>query len=517
MHDPLRSKLKVLSSVAVAFALGLFMASGLGWTAPTHAMPTVSSQPQVTEEEVRPALDLSDAFVNVSEKVTPAVVRIEVVRPRSVNGQNIEVPEQFRRFFDMPEGQEMPPQRSGGSGFIISDDGFILTNDHVVANATEITVWTRDRRSFPAELIGTDPTTDVAVIKIDQTGLPTLSFGDDESLRVGEWILAVGNPGFGGATQLDYTVTAGIVSAKGRPLQLLQSELLRNPEFGAESAGFAIEDFIQTDAVINPGNSGGPMVNLMGQVVGINSAIASQTGFYQGYGFAIPINLAQRVMEDLIEFGSVRRPWMGVSMQNVTPEDAEYYGLPEVQGALIQSVTPGSPAEKAGLERSDVIVAIDGEAVTTSGNLQNRVAQFRPGDRITVTVYRDRTSREVEIRLDEAPINQNRQPTAVVVESRSAEKLGIEVAELTEGLANQYQYEEPGGIVITDVRAGGAAGRRGVAPGLKLLEVNGQPIENESDLQQVLEDAEPGEVVSLLLADPRGGSRIVNIRIPGNP
>jgi S1-C subfamily serine protease len=204
-------------------------------------------------------------------------------------------------------------------------------------------------------------------------------------------------------------------------------------------------------------------------------------------------------------------------MENVTPEDAEYYGLPEVQGALIQSVTAGSPAEKAGLQRSDVIVAIDGEAVTTSGNLQNRVAQFRPGDRITVTVYRDRTSREVEIRLDEAPINQNRQPVVAAVESRSAEKLGIEVAELSRELANQYQYEEAGGIVITDVRMGGAAGRRGVAPGLKLLEVNGEPIETESDLQAVLEDAAAGEVVSLLLADPRGGSRIVNIRIPGTP
>jgi serine protease Do len=520
MHDPLSSKLKVLSSVAVAFALGLFMASGLGWTESTHAMPTISSEPQVTEAEVRPALDLSDAFVNVSEKVTPAVVRIEVERPRTAGNQNIEVPEQFRRFFDIPdapEGREMPPARSGGSGFIVSQDGYILTNDHVVGDATQITVWTRDRRSFPAELVGTDPTTDVAVIKIDQEGLPTLSFGNDEELRVGEWILAVGNPGFGGATQLDYTVTAGIVSAKGRPLQLLQSELLRNPEFGRDGAGFAIEDFIQTDAVINPGNSGGPMVNLMGQVVGINSAIASQTGFYQGYGFAIPVNLARRVMEDLIQYGTVRRPWMGVSMQNVLPEDAEYFGLPEVQGALIQSVTDGSPAESAGLETGDVIVAIDGEPVATSGNLQNRVAQFRPGDRITVTVYRDRRPMDVEIRLDEAPINQPRAPVVAAEVSRTAEKLGIEVAELTRELADQYQYEEAGGIVITDVRMSGAAGRRGVVPGWKLLEVNGQPIETEADLQQVLEGAEAGDVVSLLVADAAGGSRIFNIRIPGNP
>jgi serine protease Do len=513
MYDPLKAKAKVLASVTVAFLFGLGLASGLGWTSPTHALPITSEAPQVSEAEVRPALDLSEAFINVSDQVTPAVVRIEVTRERQMAGGG-GIPENFRQFFNIPEGQEAIPIRSGGSGFIVSDDGYILTNDHVVSGASEITVWTRDRRSFPAELVGTDPTTDVAVIRINQSDLPTLPFGNSEEIRVGEWILAVGNPGFGGgATQLDYTVTAGIISALGRPLQLLSQELARDPEFGREAAGFAIEDFIQTDAVINPGNSGGPMVNLRGQVVGINSAIASQTGYYQGYGFAIPVNLARRVMEDLIEYGVVRRPWMGVSMNNITPEDAEYYGLPEVRGALIQAVTDGSPAEDAGLRMGDVIMSVDGEPVSTSSNLQNKIAQHRPGERVTVTVFRDGRTQDLTVRLGEAPISQNTQPTRVA-ETRTEEKLGIEVSELTDELAERYEYAETGGIVITGVRPGGAAQRRGLGAGLKLVEVNGQPIETEDDLQQALDSVEPGEVVSLLTADPFGGSRITNIRVP---
>jgi serine protease Do len=519
MYDPLRAKARLLTYVSLAFLLGLGIASGLGWTAPGYAMPTISEAPQVSPEAVRPALDLSEAFINVSNVVTPAVVRIEVVRARGGGNGAQGVPEQFRRFFDIPEGQDLPPQRSGGSGFIISEDGYVLTNDHVVSGADEISVTTPDRRTYSAELIGADPTTDVAVIRIlapDEV-FPTLSFGDSQELMVGEWILAVGNPGFGGSgTQLDYTVTAGIVSAKGRSLQLLSQELARNPDFRPADAGFAIEDFIQTDAVINPGNSGGPMVNLRGQVVGINSAIASQTGFYQGYGFAIPINLARRVMEDLIEYGAVRRPWMGIQMVNIQPEDAEYYGLPEVQGALIQDVTSGSPAEDAGVERADVIVALDGQPVTTSGNLQNRVAQLRPGDQITITVYRDKAPRDITIRLGQAPINQAPVEQPRVAETRTEEKLGIEVAPLDSELADRFNQPEAEGIVITDIRAGGPANRRGIFTGERILEVDGQPIESEADLQAALDAVEPGQVVSLLLMPPGGGSRIVNVRVPGS-
>src|SRR5690606_32884939 len=249
------------------------------------------------------------------------------------------VPDILERFFG-PEMEEFP-RVAGGSGVIISPDGRILTNAHVVQGG-DLTVWLDDRRSFPAELIGLDPTTDVAVLDIEAEDLPVLRLGDSDEVRVGDWVLAIGSPGVG-AGQLDQTVTAGIVSALGRPLQLLSRDLLQNPET-REYAGYAIENFIQTDAVINPGNSGGPLLDLRGQVIGINTAIASPTGFYSGYGFAVPSNLVRSALDVLVKFGAARRGQLGVNVTTVTPEDAEYFQLDEVRGVLVQSAQEGSPA-----------------------------------------------------------------------------------------------------------------------------------------------------------------------------
>lgn len=517
MFDPLRAKAKVLLATTAAFLVGVGLTSGLGWTANSLVMPDVSDEPQLSQESVQPALDLSDAFVNISESVTPAVVRIETQRTRTASsrgGPTPEIPEQFRRFFDMPDPDEMPDQTqiSGGSGFIVSSDGYILTNDHVVGNAEQIEVFLQDRREFRATLVGTDPTTDVAVIKIDETDLPTLSFGDSDGVRVGEWVLAVGNPGFGTGSQLDYTVTAGIVSAKGRPLQLIQGELQRDPDLN-EFAGFAIEDFIQTDAVINPGNSGGPLVGLRGQVVGINSAIASRTGFYQGYGFAIPVNLARRVMEDLVEYGRVRRPWIGIEIQNVSSEDAEVYGLPRVSGVLVQGLPDESPAVDAGLRQEDVIVALDGNPVDRVGELQRTVAQRRPGDRVRVEFYRDGQQRETTVRLGEAPLSPQADPVTASA-PRAEEKLGIEVRDLTPEIAESIGYEDATGVIIESVQQNGPAHRRGVQRGLKIEEINRTPVNTSDDVKTVLDEVGPGEVVSLRLATPAGQSQVVNIRIP---
>ncbi|HUG02475.1 MAG TPA: trypsin-like peptidase domain-containing protein, partial [Longimicrobiales bacterium] len=289
MYDPLRAKAKVVLYSAIAFLFGRGIASGLGWTSTSHAMPVVDESPQVSPQAVQPALDLSQAFTNLAEAVTPGVVRIESRRP-AVERTGQQVPDAFQRFFDVPpSGQgQAPPRVGSGSGFIVSPDGYILTNNHVVEGADELRVFFPDRRYVTAEIIGTDPFTDVALIKVDTpTPLPAMSLGDSDQVKVGEWVLAIGNPGFGNSAQLDFTVTAGIISARGRPLGLLQRDLRDDPRFGDQASRWAIEDFIQTDAVINPGNSGGPMVNLQGQVVGINSAIASTTGVYQGYGFAI--------------------------------------------------------------------------------------------------------------------------------------------------------------------------------------------------------------------------------------
>lgn len=510
MFDPWKTKAKVALYVGIAFLFGIGIASGMGWTDSSLAMPVVGSDPQIPEEAVRPALDLSDAFVNIADHVTPAVVRIEVQRPRRAAQQD--VPEQFRRFFESPDGQQdLPPATAGGSGFLVSDDGYILTNDHVVADADQITVWLNDGRYFPAELVGTDQFTDVAVIRVDADGesMPYLSFGSSDDVRVGEWILAVGNPGFGGGSQLDYTVTAGIVSALGRPLGLIQRELQQ--ELGNTLAGYSIEDFIQTDAVINPGNSGGPMVDLRGQVVGINSAIASATGYYQGYGFAIPINLAHRVMEDLIEYGNVRRAWLGVSMRTVDSEAAEYYGLPAVAGALVQDFPDGSPASEAGLARQDVIIGIDGRDVARSGQLQQLIAMKRPGDRVTVDVWRDGREQSLDVTLGEAPLQA--EPERVVERPVEAEEsLGIQVSDLTEDLAARYGYEDAGGAVITDVQRGGPASRRGVGAGLKIIEINRVSVATAADVKAALADVEAGEVVTLLMADPSGATYVSHVR-----
>jgi serine protease Do len=520
MFDPLRAKARIIGTVAVGFLGGLGLASGLGWTGPTYAMPPVTQIPQVDVDAVRPALDLSDAFANAAEAVTPAVVRIEVTATRTMSQRQSRFPQELFPWLDVPD-QEEPRERlerGGGSGFIISEDGYILTNDHVVGDANEIRVYLKDGRYFIASLVGTDVTTDVAVVKIDATELPFLSLGSSDALRVGEWVLAIGNPGFGGAAtadDLDYTVTAGIVSAKGRPLTLIQSELRQDPNFGDDRAGFAIEDYIQTDAVINRGNSGGPMVNILGQVVGINSAIMSPSGFYTGYGFAIPIDLAGRVMEDLVEYGRVRRAWLGVEMNPIYLEDQEYFDLPEVAGVLVQKVTEGGPSARAGLRQGDVIYSVDGQVVRSPNGLQNLVAQQRPGAQVELEVYRDRSRRTFTIRLGEAPLARTERPEPPPVASDPEEKLGIGVQEMTTEVAEYLGYDQPGGVVITGVTQLGPAARRGIRPGQKLLEINGESVESPDDVRRILGEVDGGEVVSLRIEVPGRGTQIITVRASG--
>ena len=513
MVDPLRTKLKLFGVAAAAALGGVATASLMGWTSLT-AMPLLNDQPQVDAAAVAPANALSNAFINIAEAVTPAVVRIEVERPARAGSGGQAVPfddEFFRRFFGPPGGggggegqegrqpQQPPTQLGGGSGFIVSPDGYILTNDHVVNGASRITVYLPDRRQYSARVVGTDPTTDVAVIKIDDRNLPTMSLGASEDVRVGEWVLAVGNPGFGGGSALDFTVTAGIVSAVGRPLDLLRNELTRQ---GAESARFAIEDFIQTDAVINRGNSGGPLVNTQGQVIGINSAIASPTGYYQGYGFAVPIDLARRVMEDLVEYGQVRRPLLGVAMTNVSLEDAEYLGLPRPSGALVSEVTPGSGAEAAGLRPDDVIVAVDGQAVDRSAQLQTRIAQKRPGERVQVRFYRDGRPQEVMVRLGEAEL-QPRPEQQVRAEPTTDERLGLQIG-----------TDEAGNVVIRNVTPNGAAARAGFGPGLRILAINEEPVSSDEDVSRILSGLEPGDVVSFRVQPGEQSPLNIRVRVP---
>jgi serine protease Do len=424
-----------------------------------------------------------------------------------------EIPEPFRQFFDMPQGnggQPTPPpeEMAGGSGFLISPDGFILTNAHVVDQSDRIVVRLNDRTAHNATLVGADPTTDLAVIKIDGRELPILSFGSSDAVEVGEPVMAVGNPGFAGAGSLDYTVTTGIVSALGRPLSIIRQSLQDDPDL----AGYAIENFVQTDAVINPGNSGGPLVDLQGQVVGVNSAIASSDGYYQGYGFAIPADLAKHVSDDLIAHGRVIRAWLGIQVTGVSPEDAEVYRLPAVGGVLVQSVTDNSPAQRAGLQAEDVVVAVNGRSVQDSGDLQERVAECDPGTTAKLDIYRGGKLQTIPVKLGEAPIQAARTETAQPAGDTPEALLGLTVADLTPSLAQSFGYARAGGVVVTDVGRWSSAMMNGLAPGVKITEVNHTSVSDARTFRQAISGLKPGAVVTLNLMTPDGTNRIVNLR-----
>ena len=451
--------------------------------------------------------EVAEAFAAVAQRITPAVVQIETEK----------LPVETRRWLPLQrlapsnDSSANVPEMAGGSGFIVSPEGYILTNNHVVDGADIITVTLYNKRSYTARVIGQDPSTDVALIKIEAERLPYLPVGDSDKARVGEWVLAIGNPGFGDdASTLDFTVTSGIISAKGRPLNVLNAETDGAPA----NSNFAIEDFLQTDAAINPGNSGGPLVNIRGEVIGINTAIASSTGYNQGYAFAVPSNLARRVMSDLLAYGRVRRPLLGISIKDVTQEDAEVYGLAEVAGVLIEDFAHGSPAQQAGIQRGDVIVSVDGQRVERVGQLQRLIAQHKPGEDVALGVTRFGQARAFRIRLTEAPTLASAKPHRTGARPSGAGRLGIQVGELTSAVAQQLGFESSGGAVITAVADFGAADRKGVREGSRILEINRFPIRSASDAQDALRALHSGQIVSLVLQSPDGTATIANVRVP---
>jgi serine protease Do len=461
-------------------------------------------------DALRHAASLSDAFIAIAATVTPAVVRIEV--ERTVSFPTPSLSGSLEELFGGPgvEPVDLIPQFGGGSGFIVTADGYILTNYHVIADADRIAVTLRDKRTLTATVVGVDPTTDVAVIRIDAEALPYLALGDSDAARVGEWVLAVGNPGFDDTSTLDFTVTSGIISAKSRPLNILPAELA---DIDPGTASYAIEDFIQTDAVINPGNSGGPLVDLRGRVVGINTAIASTTGYSQGYGFAIPANLVQRVMADLIAYGYVRRALLGILIADIGPEDAEVYRLDRIAGALVEDFPEDSPARSTGLQKHDVIVAVDGTPVERVGQLQRLIALRRPGESVTLSVIRYGTPIEFRIRLAESPQAARAAPRRAPAPNGTA-GLGLEVEELTPLLARQLGYARPGGALITRVAPASAADRKNVIETHRILSINQSPVADASRARALLHGARPGEVLSLLIEYPDGRTYIANIRVP---
>jgi len=502
------SRTKLVSLAVLSFVGGIFFASSMEWTERLFAQ--AGARPRA--EQVQTLADASNAFVSISEALTPAVVSVQAERITRGNARRQMPPgvppgfEEFFRQFEAPPSQPRT-QESSGSGFLVSQDGYILTNNHVVEGADKVKVAMQDRRVFDAKIIGRDPTTDVAVLKIEGKDFTAVTFGDDAALRVGEWVLAIGNP-----LGLDFTVTAGIVSAKGRGLN------------GLQRTQYDISDMIQTDAAINPGNSGGPLVNARGAVVGINSAIASQTGFYSGYGFAIPITLAKQVMDDLIQYGEVRRAVIGVAINEVTPEDAAVAGLSQIAGVKVGGFSgEDSPAMKAGIEPGDVIVKADGKAVDRVSALQRVIRAKKPGDVVPVEVMRYGTRKNFQIRLGAAPKDNGVVADAGTApaagSSVSGTRLGIGVealsSELVQGLRIPEGYR---GVRVAEIEAGGPAeGRLAVGDIIAEVLPAKKKIGSPSDVYRALEGIRGGAYVSFLIYRPvRGGTgstTVVNLRV----
>ncbi|MCG6986578.1 MAG: trypsin-like peptidase domain-containing protein [Gemmatimonadetes bacterium] len=463
------------------------------------------------------AAELSTAFVGLAKRVTPAVVRIEVKKNagESSGRQQMQIPEPFFRFFGFPNPQGQQQQRqpsyeyAGGTGFIINPNGTIVTNNHVVSDAAKITVWLHDGRSLPGKVIGRDPTTDVAVVKINAKNLPTLSWGSSDSLQVGELVMAVGNPGYSDSQSLNYTVTTGIVSALGRNLPLIQQSLSQNPKYGQALAPYAISNYIQTDAVINPGNSGGPLVDVHGNVVGINSAIESNDGYYQGYGFAIPADLAASVAKQLIADGEVHRARLGVEVTGVTEVDAEKYNLPSVSGVLVQSVSDGTPA-KGKLHQGDVIVGLNGKSVAGPGQLQSLVAEHQPGEVVTLSVYHNRSEHQVKVKLAEAPFHGTK--VAHTRSAADASRIGLGLANPGSEAARQAGVNAQGALVV-HVDPMGPAAEAGIISGDVITEANGHHVRTVSDLTKVLGSLKSGAIITLHVTDTSGQARIANVRV----
>ena len=437
-------------------------------------------------------------FTALVKKEAPAVVNISTVtrRERSQQSQLDQLPEMFRRFFDEfggpggPGGGPAPRSEteSLGSGFIISSDGYVLTNYHVVGEADDIVVRLQDRRELDAELIGSDPQSDLALIKVDASDLPVVDIGSSDDLQVGEWVLAIGAP-FG----FDSSVTAGIVSAKGRSLPTDN-----------------YVPFIQTDVAINPGNSGGPLFNLNGQVVGINSQIVSRSGGYMGLSFAIPIDLAMDVADQLKETGEVSRGWLGVLIQEVDRDLAESFGLDKPMGALVAQVQSGSPAAEAGLQPGDVIIAFNGREIQRSAQLPKWVGALKAGTEAEMTVVRDGDEKTLEVTVGELPDN----PQAGMAgqpdqDQGESDKLGLEVRAAS--AAELARVKADHGVVITGVQDGPAA-RAGLSSGDLLVSLNGKPVDSLDAYREIAADL-PDEGTVPALVNRDGNARFVAIKL----
>jgi serine protease Do len=476
------------------------MKSTRKWIAPVvvmvmaAAMLAAGFQSAVAAKDAQVPM-VPENFSTIAKAASPTVVNIRVEKTlkgsgaqlRQFENQPFQGDERNKDFFDHFFGGRIPheyKQNGLGTGFIISKDGFIVTNNHVVADADKIKVVLKDKREFDAKVVGRDPQTDLALIKIDaKEDLPVVPLGSSDKLQVGQWVVAIGSP-FG----LQQTVTAGIVSAKGRVI-----------------GSGPYDDFIQTDASINPGNSGGPLLNMNGEVVGINTAIIAGG---QGIGFAIPIDLANNIIEQLKKNGEVTRGWLGITIQDLGNDLAAYYGVKDNAGVLVADVIPGDPADQAGIKAHDIIIDINGNKVTSSHELTATAARLPVGEKATVTVLRDGQQKTLDVTVGKRPLTL---AAAEIPQQEKETEFGFQVADLTPQLASQLNLTDDKGVVVVGVKADSKAENAGIQKGDLIKEVNRKPVESAGEFQKLIHRQNAADGVDLLVKRMNAGYVVIHL------
>ena len=466
---------------------------------PASAALTAEEQQAIAQVKT-----FNTAFKAIAREVTPSVVTINVIAKTEESAQRGRRVNPFNPWgFSIPEHEANPERESTGSGIIMTSTGYILTNHHVAGKAEKLTVRLSDNREFDAELVGSDPRTDIAVIKIDATELKPAQIGQSDNVEIGEWVLAIGAP-----FNFNSTVTAGIVSATGRRIDILR-----------DASGLSIEDFIQVDAAINPGNSGGALVNLSGEVIGVNTAIAgSRSGTFVGYAFSVPIDLAKKVMDDIIEHGEVKRGILGVALEEVTAVTAEAYGMDRPKGVLIGTVFEKTAAEKAGLKERDIILSVDGQDVNRTNQLQSIIGRKRPGDTITLQIFRRKKNLTIKATLSDK-ISEDMKQTASrqrPQKSKEISEIGLTVQDITPELSRQEGLpKDIEGVWVAEVSR--QARRAGFFQGDVIQSVLQYPIEQDiksiKDFEAVLKKLEKGRA-AIFYVENDGNRRSVEMRIP---
>jgi serine protease Do len=494
--------LGTMGLVFIGIVFGAVLVSGFGLVRPSYGEVKIGADKAPVQVNSTIAA-FNDAFVQVADKVTPSIVQITVTTQVKNNQQ-----QGFHFFFSPFNNNDDTPQQQqgGGSGIIISDDGYILTNNHVVQDAKNVVVTLHDKREMEATVIGTDPLTDLAVIKIDTKDLPAAYLGDSDKLKVGQWVMAIGNP-----LNLNSTVTAGIISAKNRQIDM--------PE---ENSSYSVRDFIQTDAVINPGNSGGALVDLNGAVIGVNAAIAT-SGFSQtfiGYGFAVPINLAKAVASDLIANGKVNRGYIGVSIEAVDAALAKAVGLKEPKGVIVRQIVKDGAASKEDIKVDDIILKIDEREVNQPNELQSYVASRRAGTSVKLSIYRDEKMIERYVTL-KARSGEEEKTTKVGLKDKKGkdvdarevnfDDLGMKVRNMNGDEKEKYNVDQ--GVIITEVKQFSKAYNQRLQEGLVIIAADRKDVSTAGELQSILEKKK-GQAVLLRVRDAEGNSRLIGIDIP---